>query len=81
MFLRNHGAITCGRTIEEAMFYIYHLEQACKTQCLALATNEQLVIPKPETCRAAALDLLSFEANLGQRDWQAWRQLLDSNRK
>ncbi len=79
MFLRNHGAITCGRIIEEAMFYIYHLEQACKTQCLALATNEQLVIPKPEICRAAALDLLSFEANLGQRDWQAWRQLLGVN--
>ena len=25
MLLRNHGAITCGKTIHEAMFYAYHL--------------------------------------------------------
>ena len=32
MFLRNHGAICCGDTIEEALFYAYHLVLACETQ-------------------------------------------------
>ena len=32
MLLRNHGAVCCGETIEEALFYAYHLVLACDTQ-------------------------------------------------
>ena len=32
MLLRNHGAICCGETIEEAFFYAYHLVLAADTQ-------------------------------------------------
>ena len=32
MLLRNHGAVTCGDTVEEAFFYAYHLMLACDTQ-------------------------------------------------
>ncbi|BAO99612.1 class II aldolase/adducin family protein, partial [Wolbachia endosymbiont of Cimex lectularius] len=53
MLMRNHGSITCGRTIQEAMFYTYHLEQACKTQCLTLAMNKELSIPSEEICSKA----------------------------
>jgi len=77
MLLRNHGSITTGRTIEEAMFYTYHLEQACKTQIQALSMGEELVLPSAETCKKAVHDLLSFEKNLGERDWQAWVRLIE----
>jgi ribulose-5-phosphate 4-epimerase/fuculose-1-phosphate aldolase len=75
-FLHNHGTITCGRTIHEAMFYTYHLEQACKTQCLAYAANQPLIIPSEKISRKAVNDLLSFEKDLGRRDWEAWLRLL-----
>merc|ERR1712226_891527 len=32
MLMRNHGAICCGETIEEAFYYAYHLVLACDTQ-------------------------------------------------
>ena len=32
MLLRNHGAVCCGETIEEALHYAYHLVLACDTQ-------------------------------------------------
>lgn len=70
--MKNHGSLTCGRTIQEAMFYTYHLQQACKTQCLSLSMNQALTVPDPLTCEKAVKDLLSFEADLGARDWQAW---------
>lgn len=77
MLLRNHGAITCGKTIHEAMFYTYHLEQACKTQCLLNSTKEQeLIIPSVEICKQTVKDLLSFEEDLGKRDWAAWLRLV-----
>lgn len=76
MFLRNHGILTCGKTIHEAMFYTYHLEQACKTQLLALSTNQELIIPSAEICCKSVQDLLGFETDLGKRDWLAWINLL-----
>ena len=78
MLLRNHGMITCGKTIMEAMFYAYHLEMACKTQCLALQTGQELIYPSEAICAKSVDDLLGFEKNLGERDWHAWVRMIDS---
>lgn len=78
VLMRNHGSITCGRTVQEAMFYTYHLQQACKTQCMALAMNQNLVVPPHDVCQQAVKDLLTFENNLGERDWQAWLRCVGS---
>lgn len=72
MLMRNHGMLTCGATIHEALFYAYHLELACKTQLMILSTNQKYVTPSHETCKKAVNDLLSFEKDLGKRDWNAW---------
>jgi ribulose-5-phosphate 4-epimerase/fuculose-1-phosphate aldolase len=74
--MRNHGTITCGKTIWEALFYTYHLEKACQTQIMALSTGQKLIIPSGETCLATVSDLLSFEKDLGARDWKAWTRRL-----
>ena len=77
MLLRGHGSIACGKTIQEALFYTYHLELACKAQCMTLAMNREVIMPSPDICQKAVNDLLSFEANLGERDWLAWLRLLE----
>lgn len=77
MLLRHHGSIACGRTIQEAMFYTYHLEKACQTQCLTLSMNQKAIQLAPEICQRAVKDLLNFETDLGARDWAAWVRLVD----
>lgn len=79
MFLENHGFITCGKTIHEAMFYCYHLEQACKTQCAAMSAGAELIIPPDFVCRQANTDIMSFEQDLGKRDWEAWVRMIKRN--
>lgn len=32
LILRNHGVITCGETLEEALYYMQNLVKACETQ-------------------------------------------------
>lgn len=76
LLLRHHGSVTCGRTIQEALFYTYHLEKACQTQCLTLAMNREIVAPSPATCERAVHDLLNFEKDLGARDWAAWLRVV-----
>jgi ribulose-5-phosphate 4-epimerase/fuculose-1-phosphate aldolase len=71
IILRNHGTITCGTTIPEAFFYTHHLEEACKVQCLAMGSRAELIIPDEDVCEAACRELLSFEKELGERDWLA----------
>lgn len=79
MFLKNHGTLTCGTTIQEAMFYTYHLEKACLAQC-AIGTSNAIA-PSPEICQKAVSDLLGFEKDLGQRDWNAWQNRLAKMRQ
>ncbi len=40
---------------------------------------QSLVLPSTTICRQAAQDLLTFEQNLGFRDWQAWLRVLDKH--
>lgn len=77
MFLRNHGYISCGETIHEAMFYCHHLERACQTQIAALSAGVELIIPSHEVCKKANADILGFENDIGARDWQAWVRWID----
>ena len=77
MLMRNHGLLTNGSTIQEALFFVYHLELACKTQCKILSSNRRFVMPSSVIAEKSARDLLSFESGLGQRDWKAWVRLLE----
>ncbi|MEM6339150.1 MAG: class II aldolase/adducin family protein [Pseudomonadota bacterium] len=78
IFLRNHGYIACGKTPWEAIFYFHHLEHACRAQIASLSSGVELVTPSDAICRKANADLLSFEQDLGMRDWLAWIRWLDS---
>lgn len=77
MLLRNHGMLTCGSTAHEALFYVHHLELACKAQCLALQANQKLQLPSEAICKQAYHDLTGFEKDIGYRDWLAWMRKLD----
>ncbi|MDO4592526.1 MAG: class II aldolase/adducin family protein, partial [Comamonadaceae bacterium] len=43
LMLRNHGLLTCGRTIADAFLSMYTFEAACKIQVDALAGGSDLI--------------------------------------
>ena len=77
LIMRHHGILTCGHTLAEAFFYAYHMQKACQTQCLALGQNVPLIPIAPEVCEKTVTELLSFEENLGDRDWHAMLRKLE----
>ncbi len=77
MILRNHGALSVGRTVQEAFFYMYYLEKACQVQCKAQQGNQELIIPSPAICEKAAREMEDFETEIGSRDWQALKRKID----
>jgi ribulose-5-phosphate 4-epimerase/fuculose-1-phosphate aldolase len=76
MLMRNHGMLTAGETVHEAMFYTHHLEQACRVQAMSSRPPEDWIMPSSETCRRTHQDLMGFESDLGRRDWDAYLRLL-----
>ena len=47
MLLRNHGAVCCGETVEEAFYYAYHLVQYITAHafifCIYLGTGNSIL--------------------------------------
>jgi L-ribulose-5-phosphate 4-epimerase len=52
LVLRNHGIVTAGQSIEEAVMLAVTLETACKTQLLAEAAGGPRAVTSPEEIKA-----------------------------
>lgn len=48
MIMRNHGLLTVGRTMADAFYRMYYLEQSCRVQMSAMACNTELLVPSNE---------------------------------
>lgn len=55
MFLRNHGLVCVGETIEEAFYLTYYAVRACEVQ-VRLATGFQI-------CRKVCMELWALKQN------------------
>jgi len=54
IILQNHGILTVGRTIEEAVTWFIQLEKACQTNLLAMAAGKPIEVPNDEAEFTAA---------------------------
>lgn len=50
VILRNHGLLTCGQTVEEAVWWFVTMERSCQAQLLAEAAGTPVLI-EPEAAR------------------------------
>jgi ribulose-5-phosphate 4-epimerase/fuculose-1-phosphate aldolase len=73
MILRNHGLLSAGRTVREAVDYMYYLERACQAQIAAMAGGAKLVMPPKGVAEKVAAQ---FERPGYQEKKGEWRALL-----
>ncbi len=57
-FLRNHGTLIVAKHIEDAVYMQHFLEEACKTQVIALSQNQELLVPLDEVVKNASNTLI-----------------------
>ncbi len=78
MLLRNHGTLALGDSVAEAFNNIYRLERACRSQLLAQAANDRVLLPP-----AAVIEKTNhmYKPNvrrpMGVLEWPAMRRLAD----
>lgn len=76
MILRNHGLLTTGRTVAEAFYFMYYLEQACRIQVAAQSTGVPLAIPSEATQLRTKAQFTRGPEN-GWLVWQAFKRKMD----
>lgn len=69
MILRNHGTLTCGRTVAEAYVLMHTLETACRLQLAAMAASGDLVIPPQPVLSKAVSQLVDESVPEGEIEW------------
>jgi ribulose-5-phosphate 4-epimerase/fuculose-1-phosphate aldolase len=78
MILRNHGLLTCGRSIGEAFNWMHRLELACRAQLAAMACNTPL---QPVSAAVLEETYQNYQPNTrrpyGVMEWPALLRLLD----
>jgi ribulose-5-phosphate 4-epimerase/fuculose-1-phosphate aldolase len=79
MILKHHGLLTTGRTVAEAFYYMYYLEQACRIQIAATQGGQRISLPSPKVAQHTADQFTGFSSSgtKGQRPWAALKRRLD----
>jgi ribulose-5-phosphate 4-epimerase/fuculose-1-phosphate aldolase len=78
LVLRNHGMLTCGRSIADAFNTMYWLEQACKVQVDVLGSGAKVTVPPRELAeRMAHRYSPDGPMPFGELEWPAMLRQLD----
>lgn len=59
LILKNHGVITCGETIEEALYYLHNLVKACETQVKLEPIKPELLHEMSEESKAQVRSIVT----------------------
>jgi ribulose-5-phosphate 4-epimerase/fuculose-1-phosphate aldolase len=82
MILRNHGLLTCGRSVGEAFKLMHNMERSCRAQLAIQASGVEVVRPSASVARKTAGQYANgydkIEIN-GQPDseWSAFKRMLE----
>lgn len=80
MIMHNHGLLSIGRTVAEAFYYLYTLENACKVQVDVLSSGVKTI--EPEASAIKQLNDYGTPPAEGPgdtvtRSWEALMRMLD----
>lgn len=78
MLLRNHGPLAVGRSIPEAFNNLYRLERACRSQLLAQACSDEMLLPSQAVFeKTTRMYQPGVRRTVGMLEWPAMRRLAD----
>ena len=77
MIMRNHGLLTCGTTVREALILMKYLVMSAEAQLMLEASGAELVIPPPDVCERAAQQWETHDPKAGLAEWPAMLRIVD----
>lgn len=80
MVLRNHGLLTCGKTVGEAFSLMFNMERACRAQIAIMSSGGKMRPVEGQLAEKTARQFDSWGASHGEGErpdpeWQAFQRL------
>jgi ribulose-5-phosphate 4-epimerase/fuculose-1-phosphate aldolase len=82
MILRNHGLLTCGRSVAEAFKAMFNLERSCRAQLALQAAGAAFITPPADVAEKTAgqydhyFDRIEVDG-LPDTEWAAFKRTLE----
>lgn len=78
LMLRNHGVLAVGATVAQAFNNLYRVERACRSQLMAMACNDKMILPPQDVIdRTVHAYQPGTRRPYGLLEWPAMRRLAD----
>src|SRR5579863_5321989 len=76
MVLRNHGLLTCGRSVAQAVFLMKQLVTACEVQAMLLAGKAELCLPSEAVCERTAQQWERYDGSGALANFPAYKRIV-----
>jgi ribulose-5-phosphate 4-epimerase/fuculose-1-phosphate aldolase len=77
MVLRNHGLLTCGETVAQAIFMMKQLVTSCEVQVALLAMGGEHSLPPSGVCEHTAMQWEAYDRGGGLANFPAYRRIVE----
>jgi len=77
MILRNHGLLTCGQSVAQAIFLMKQLVTACEVQVALLSMTTELVLPSAEICELTAQQWERYDSGGALANFPAYKRIVE----
>jgi ribulose-5-phosphate 4-epimerase/fuculose-1-phosphate aldolase len=78
LILRNHGLLTVGKSVHQALLLMHNLISVAEVQARMEATGQEMCVPPDDVCERTAQQFEKFAArDSGRVQWQAILRYLD----
>jgi ribulose-5-phosphate 4-epimerase/fuculose-1-phosphate aldolase len=82
MVLRNHGMLTCGRSVAEAFKLMHNLERSCRAQLAVQSSGAEVIELSAAVARKTAGQYASFydaieTSGVPDSEWAAFKRMLE----
>jgi ribulose-5-phosphate 4-epimerase/fuculose-1-phosphate aldolase len=82
MILRNHGLLTCGRSVAEAFKLMHNLERSCRAQLAIQSAGAPVVLPPAEVAAKTARQYADFYDKMESgkepdSEWAAFLRMIE----
>lgn len=77
MILRNHGLLTCGQSVAQALFMMKQLVTACEVQAALLAMKAELCVPAEEICELTAQQWERYDSAGALANFPAYKRIVE----
>jgi ribulose-5-phosphate 4-epimerase/fuculose-1-phosphate aldolase len=77
LVLRNHGTLTCGRSVGAAFVEMFYLDKSAEAQLVAQAAGREISVPHESVCTLTDRQWQEDFSGAADREWPALLRRLD----